>query len=61
MTKLNYEDWKYIHDMILFQRLLDHKNKKRLDSLHVKILDNLNDELEKEESNENKSDNKVEQ
>lgn len=57
MTKLTHDDWKYIQDMILFQRLLDHKNRKRLDDLHIKILD----KLEKEESNENKSDNKVEQ
>lgn len=57
MTKLNYDDWKYIHDMILFQRLIDHKNKRRLDALHVKILDNLNDELDKEEQNEDKTNN----
>lgn len=57
MTKLTHDDWKYIQDMILFQRLLDHKNRKRLDDLHIKILD----KLEKEENNESKSDNKVEQ
>lgn len=46
MTKLTYNEWLYIHEMILFQRILDHKHRKKLDELDRKVVDNLNDKLE---------------
>lgn len=49
MTELTYKDWLYIHEMILFQRMLDPKHRKQLDALQRKVLDNLNDKLEEEE------------
>ena len=49
MTELTYKEWLYIHEMILFQRMLDPKHRKQLDSLQRKVLDNLNDKLEEEE------------
>lgn len=35
---LNYEDWKIIHEMILFQRMLDPKMRRKLDELHTKVI-----------------------
>lgn len=49
MTKLTFDDWKYIHEMILFQRLYtERRNRKKLDALERKVLDKINDELEAE-------------
>jgi hypothetical protein len=59
MTELTYKDWLYIHEMILFQRMLDHKHRKQLDALDRKVVDNLNDKLEEEERNDRGQDNKM--
>ena len=52
MTELTYKDWLYIHEMILFQRMLDQKHRKKLDELDRKVVDNLNDKIEEIEENE---------
>lgn len=49
MTKLTFDDWKYIHEMILFSRLYtERRNLKKLDALERKVIDKINDELEAE-------------
>lgn len=49
MSKLTLDDWKYIHELILFSRLYtERRNRKKLDALERKVIDKINDELEAE-------------
>ena len=46
--KLDYNELKYLHDMILFHNLIDHKNRRLRDSIHNKIIGQM-EEAERQE------------
>ena len=46
--KLDYNELKYLHVMILFQNLIDHKNRRLRDSIHNKIIGQM-EEAERQE------------
>ena len=54
--QLDYNELKYLHDMILFQNLIDHKNRKLRDSIHNKIIGQM--EIKEKYVKEDKEDNK---
>ena len=53
--KLTYKELIYLHDMILFQNLIDHKNRKLRDSIHNKIIGQM--EIQEKYHEEDKEDN----
>lgn len=38
---LDYDDFKTIHEMILFQRMVDHKNRRKYDLIDYKIISHM--------------------
>ena len=46
--KLDYNELKYLHEMILFHNLIDHKNRRLRDSIHDKIIGQM-EEAERQE------------
>jgi hypothetical protein len=59
MITLTYDECKFIHELILFQKLLDHRHRKQLDKIGNKIIIEM-EELEKQEriKDEDQEDNK---
>lgn len=54
--QLDYKELRYLHDMILFQNLIDHKNRKLRDSIHNKIIGQM--EIQEKYHEEDEEDNK---
>lgn len=48
MIKLSYEECKFIHEIILYQKLLDHRHRKQLDHIHNIFIAEMG-ELEKQQ------------
>jgi hypothetical protein len=55
--QLTYDELKYLHEVILFQNLIDHKNRRIRDRIHNEIIREM-ERLEKQEviKNEDKED-----
>lgn len=55
--QLSYDELKYLHEVILFQNLIDHKNRRIRDRIHNEIIGEM-ERLEKQEviKNEDKED-----
>jgi hypothetical protein len=55
--QLTYDELKYLHEVILFQNLIDHKNRRIRDRIHNEIIGEM-ERLEKQEviKNEDKED-----
>jgi hypothetical protein len=37
-SELTKEEWEYLHEVLLFQRLLDQKHRRKIDEIRQKIL-----------------------
>ena len=63
-SELTKEEWEYLHEVLLFQRMLDQKRRRKIDEIRQKILsqiewEKMKDNYDKERIEaEDKEDNK---